>query len=79
MDHILNSSIELLGRVIPNRVVFQPMEGCDCNTDGTPSDLTVAKYHSAAPCRVSAKRGKIINRSILKNTEWRNFYEEKHH
>ena len=24
------------------------MEGCDCNTDGTPSELTVAKYHSAA-------------------------------
>lgn len=24
------------------------MEGCDCNTDGTPSELTVAKYRSAA-------------------------------
>ena len=28
---------------IPNRVVFQPMEGCDCETDGTPGELTVKK------------------------------------
>lgn len=31
-----------------NRVVLQPMEGCDCNTDGSPSELTVKKYVSAA-------------------------------
>ncbi len=29
---------------IENRVVFQPMEGCDCNPDGSPSELTVRKY-----------------------------------
>lgn len=33
---------------IPNRVVLQPMEGCDCHEDGSPSDLTVAKYRQAA-------------------------------
>ena len=33
---------------IPNRVVFQPMEGCDCETDGTPGELTVKKYMNAA-------------------------------
>jgi len=33
---------------IPNRVVFQPMEGCDCNADGSPSELTVKKYINAA-------------------------------
>jgi len=27
-----------------NRVVFQPMEGCDCLPDGTPSDYTIRKY-----------------------------------
>ena len=27
-----------------NRVVFQPMEGCDCLFDGTPSDYTIRKY-----------------------------------
>ncbi len=29
---------------IGNRVVFQPMEGCDCNEDGSPSELTRRKY-----------------------------------
>ncbi|MBE6781957.1 MAG: NADH:flavin oxidoreductase [Ruminococcaceae bacterium] len=33
---------------IPNRVVLQPMEGCDCNLDGSPSELTIAKYVRAA-------------------------------
>ena len=33
---------------IPNRVVLQPMEGCDCRTDGSPSELTVDKYLRAA-------------------------------
>ena len=33
---------------IPNRVVFQPMEGCDCNPDGSPSELTREKYLKAA-------------------------------
>ena len=35
-------------RVIPNRIVLQPMEGCDCHEDGSPSDLTIAKYQRAA-------------------------------
>ena len=33
---------------ICNRVVLQPMEGCDCNADGSPSELTVNKYIKAA-------------------------------
>ena len=33
---------------ICNRVVLQPMEGCDCNTDGSPSELTIDKYVKAA-------------------------------
>ncbi len=33
---------------IENRVVLQPMEGCDCNTDGSPGALTVEKYRRAA-------------------------------
>ena len=33
---------------IENRVVLQPMEGCDCNVDGSPSDLTIQKYLKAA-------------------------------
>ena len=45
---ILNQPLLFSGVNIPNRIVFQPMEGCDCNTDGTPSELTVAKYVRAA-------------------------------
>ena len=33
---------------IPNRAVFQPMEGCDCNSDGSPRELTIEKYKKAA-------------------------------
>lgn len=33
---------------VQNRVVIQPMEGCDCNLDGSPSDLTRKKYLSFA-------------------------------
>ena len=38
-----------IGKIrIGNRVVLQPMEGCDCNTDGSPSELTIDKYVKAA-------------------------------
>ena len=40
--------IQICDVKIPNRVVLQPMEGCDCNTDGSPSELTVEKYIKAA-------------------------------
>ena len=33
---------------LPNRVCFQPMEGCDCREDGAPSELTIEKYIKAA-------------------------------
>lgn len=33
---------------LQNRVCFQPMEGCDCNCDGSPSSLTIEKYIKAA-------------------------------
>ena len=45
---MLNSEFRFRNKVIANRAVFQPMEGCDCHEDGTPSDLTVAKYMNAA-------------------------------
>ena len=45
---LLNRSFSLGEYRIPNRVVFQPMEGCDCEEDGTPSPLTVRKYLRAA-------------------------------
>ena len=45
---MIHSSFLLDNVNIPNRVVFQPMEGCDCNLDGSPSELTVEKYIKAA-------------------------------
>ena len=45
---MLKSEFKFGNKVIANRAVFQPMEGCDCLEDGTPSELTVAKYINAA-------------------------------
>ena len=33
---------------IPNRLVIQPMEGCDGRADGAPDELTVRRYHRFA-------------------------------
>ena len=37
---MLNDSLQFGRLTIPNRVVFQPMEGCDCETDGESGGLT---------------------------------------
>ena len=44
----LSSKLNIYGKTAPNRVCFQPMEGCDCNEDGSPHELTVQKYVKAA-------------------------------
>lgn len=44
----INKELQIGAQVIPNRVVLQPMEGCDCELDGAPSELTCAKYIRAA-------------------------------
>lgn len=41
---MIDSPLNIKRAVISNRVVLQPMEGCDCETDGSPSELTRAKY-----------------------------------
>ena len=45
---MIHHSIQIEKKKIDNRVVLQPMEGCDCNTDGSPSELTIEKYIKAA-------------------------------
>lgn len=45
---MIERSIEIGTKKICNRVVLQPMEGCDCNEDGSPSELTREKYIKAA-------------------------------
>ncbi len=41
---MINDSIVINGKKIANRVVFQPMEGCDCFEDGRPGEFTERKY-----------------------------------
>ena len=48
METVLNTPLRFEGRELPNRVVLQPMEGCDCMEDGTPGELTREKYLRAA-------------------------------
>ncbi len=45
---MINDPIQIKSKEIPNRVVLQPMEGCDCCEDGSPSKLTIEKYKRAA-------------------------------
>ena len=45
---MIKNSIHVGMYDIPNRIVLQPMEGCDCNEDGSPSELTREKYLKAA-------------------------------
>ena len=45
---MINSKIQIGEKMIENRIVLQPMEGCDCNVDGSPSELTIGKYRKAA-------------------------------
>ena len=48
MAELLNLPLTVGAQKIENRVVFQPMEGCDCNEDGSPHQLTIEKYLKAA-------------------------------
>lgn len=41
---LINQKISLQGKTIPNRVVFQPMEGCDGTVDGNIGKLTERRY-----------------------------------
>ncbi|MBQ8850550.1 MAG: flavin oxidoreductase/NADH oxidase [Clostridia bacterium] len=45
---MIENSIQIGKKTIFNRVVLQPMEGCDCGIDGSPSELTREKYLRAA-------------------------------
>ena len=45
---MITRSIRIGTKEIANRVVLQPMEGCDCNLDGSPGELTREKYMKAA-------------------------------
>ena len=44
METVLNTSIEIHNRNLPNRIVFQPMEGCDGTPSGGIGELTRRRY-----------------------------------
>ena len=41
---VLGTSLEIGGKIIPNRLVWQAMEGCDGTADGRPDTLTKRRY-----------------------------------
>ena len=45
---VLAEPLEINGKVIPNRIVYQPMEAGDCAPDGTPSEQTIKRYKDFA-------------------------------
>lgn len=44
METILNTPITVYNRTAPNRIVFQPMEGCDGTPEGGIDELTRRRY-----------------------------------
>ena len=42
--NILNTSLSLHGKVLPNRLAIHPMEGCDGTNEGAPGELTFRRY-----------------------------------
>ncbi len=44
MKNIISTPIEIYGRKVNNRVLFQPMEGCDGTADGGIATLTKRRY-----------------------------------
>ena len=44
MKTVLNTSIEIHNKTVPNRIVFQPMEGCDGTLEGGIDALTRRRY-----------------------------------
>lgn len=44
MKKLISTPIEIYGKTAENRVLFQPMEGCDGTADGAASELTLRRY-----------------------------------
>ncbi len=44
MQNYIDSKLTINNKEVANRLVIQPMEGCDANADGSPSSLTRRRY-----------------------------------
>lgn len=45
---VLSTPVTVSGKTIPNRFVYQPMEGCDSTAEGEPGELTKRRYRRFA-------------------------------
>ena len=45
---LLFKPLKIAGKTLTNRIVFHPMEGCDGERDGSPSELTARRYRNFA-------------------------------
>lgn len=45
---VLNEALTIDSRMVLNRLAIHPMEGCDSNANGQPSELTKRRYHRFA-------------------------------
>jgi len=45
---VLKRPLRIGEKIVPNRLAFQPMEGCDGTADGRPGELTLRKYQRLA-------------------------------
>ena len=45
---VLGEAVPIGERLSPSRIVYQPMEGCDGEADGSPGELTVRRYERFA-------------------------------
>ena len=44
----LSKEAYIKNKKVSNRILYQPMEGCDGNSDGTPGELTIRRYERFA-------------------------------
>ena len=45
---VLGTPVQFGALTVPNRMAVQPMEGCDCDHEGRPGELTMRKYERFA-------------------------------
>ena len=44
MKNLISTPVEIYGRTAENRILFQPMEGCNGTADGAVDELTLCRY-----------------------------------
>ncbi|MBP2666799.1 MAG: flavin oxidoreductase/NADH oxidase [Firmicutes bacterium] len=80
---VLGQSLVIDGKIVPNRLAVNPMEGCDGTADGRPSDLTRRRYERFAAGGAGllwfeatsvVSEGRANPRQLMLNAEVKNDY-----